>query len=668
LLNGFLVKIYFSEDNLSTIFEVVRDKELGIVKLTPAHLRMLSDEELCNTSISSFIVGGEELCSDLVSKIDSNIAIYNEYGPTESTVGCMIYRYNSSKDKRKSVPIGKGSDNHDIYILDQNQNVLPIGVQGELHVSGEGLAKGYLNNPELTEEKFIDHPFNEGKKIYRTGDLAKWLSDGNIEFLGRIDDQVKIRGFRIELGEIESSLSKHEKVRESIVLAREENGDKFLCAYLVCEGDLSYKELHTYLSERLPDYMIPSYFVELETIPLTTNGKVNRKILPSPEIKAGDDFVAPLNETESKLIEIWSEVLNIEKEEISTTANFFSIGGHSLKASFCLNKLINSFNINIPLIEIFRNPTVSQLANFIELNKLKISIEDDHLVLLKEGDVSGLNIFFIHDGSGEVDGYIEFCKESNDEFNYWGIKAGVFKKNEPSNFTLEQLADIYIKCLKKVQPTGKYNIAGWSLGGTIAFEMVRQLEQEKNEVRFFGIIDSVPPNINANVKVKEFTVDSELNWLRKYFDEEEVIERFSAELNLKDLWHKVIHYLNNQDGASEIIKDEIVRNIGFNINKYKKASIEDLIKYMNFTRSLSTACSYYIPKNVINSQINYFAARDSKRIRKENWNIFTEINMVIKEIKGDHFSIFTAPNVKFLFKQFKESLNDVNKKVLSAIK
>jgi thioesterase domain-containing protein/acyl carrier protein len=360
--------------------------------------------------------------------------------------------------------------------------------------------------------------------------------------------------------------------------------------------------------------------------------------------------------------------LNIEKEAISITANFFSIGGHSLKAATCINKLMNKFHINIPLLELFKNPTIYQLADYIHVNKTKIGIDDDHLVLLREGDVNGENIFLIHDGSGEVDGYIEFCKQANDGINYWGIKAGSLKQYEPTNISIEQLAIKYIKSLKKVQKLGEYNIAGWSLGGTIAFEMIRQLEQEKEKVRFFGIIDSKPPNINGNVKAKEFTIESELSWIRKYFDDEEVIARFNTERDLNDFWLDVIRYLKDLEEASEIIKGEIVKNIGFDIKEYEKASIEDLVKYMNFIRSLSTACNNYIPKNIINLQINYFAASESKNIRKGKWNNFSAYNMKVKKVVGTHFSIFIEPNVKSLYKQFEESFNTIDEKELLGIK
>ncbi|NOQ24220.1 MAG: amino acid adenylation domain-containing protein [Bacteroidales bacterium] len=667
LLNGGSLYIASNEViiNSELLGECIRKNIITSLWLTSSLFNQLVDQdESIFDTLKFLLVGGDVLSVKHINKIktrNSELVLINGYGPTENTT--FSTTFNIDKEYESNIPIGKPISNSMAYIFDKSNRLQAVGVSGELLVGGDGLAREYLNNPELTREKFIENPYKEGERLYRTGDLARWLPDGNIEFLGRIDQQVKIRGFRIELGEIENVLQKQQSINESVVLAREENGDKYLCAYLVTDENFKEDEIRTYLSVRLPDYMIPSYFVELDKIPLTSNGKVNRKALPSPEIKAGDDYVAPSNAIEEKLVEIWSEVLKIEKEEISTTANFFSIGGHSLKAAACINKLNNKFNVNIPLLEIFKNPTILQLAEFIYINKSPKGIDDNHLVLLKAGDVNGENIFLIHDGSGDVDGYIEFCKQANDGINYWGIMAGSLKKYQPINITIEQLAIRYITSLKKVQKQGKYSIAGWSLGGTIAFEMIRQLEQEKEKVRFFGIIDSMPPNVNEEAKIKEFTVESELDWIRKYFDDQ-VIAGLNTGIDLKDFWVNVIAYLKNIAGASEILKYEIVKNIGFEIKEYEKVSIEDLVKFMNFTRSLRKASYNYYPENVINSQINYLAAIDSKQIITKNWQEFSKKDIIIKEVQGTHFTIFKQPNVKDFYKQFMKSYKNIEKKTL----
>ncbi|NOQ28303.1 MAG: amino acid adenylation domain-containing protein, partial [Bacteroidales bacterium] len=291
----------------------------------------------------------------------NNVFIHNHYGPSETHVVTTLTI--SPNDYHPEFPtIGKPISNTSAYILDKSLKPVPIGVKGELYFGGTQVGRGYFGKEELTSEKFIESPFIKGEKIYQTGDLAKWTNDGNIDFLGRIDHQVKIRGFRIELGEIESTLLKYENIKESVVLAREENGDKYLCAYIVSKEEINHKELRAYMTAQLPDYMVPSYFVELESFPLTANGKVNRKALPSPEVKAGDDYVAPSNEIEEKLVKIWSEVLNLSPEKISINADFFAIGGHSLKAMSLVSKINKEFNLVIPLVRIFENPTISRIA------------------------------------------------------------------------------------------------------------------------------------------------------------------------------------------------------------------------------------------------------------------------------------------------------------------
>ncbi|NOQ28302.1 MAG: AMP-binding protein, partial [Bacteroidales bacterium] len=389
--------LYFIDDNIKLDPEKLNNyfekKNITISFLPTQFCEIFMEYD--NKSLRVLLTGGDKLNSFTKRKYK----LYNNYGPTENTV--VTTRFEVQK-LENNIPIGKPIENSKVYILDQNNQLQSIGVPGELCVSGEGLAIAYLNNPELYSEKFIDHPFKAGERLYRTGDLARWLSDGNIEFLGRIDHQVKIRGFRIELGEIESVLFKHENIKECVVSAREENGDKYLCAYIVCEGEFNQKEIRTYLSANLTDYMIPSYFVELDSLPLTTNGKVNRKSLPSPEVKAGDDYVAPSNEIEEKLVEIWSKVLNINKEDISVKANFFSIGGHSLKATVLTSNIHKELGVEFPLRDVFIHSSIQAQASqistrdkkdFISISKVKeqesyvLSSAQKRLYLLQQMDL-----------------------------------------------------------------------------------------------------------------------------------------------------------------------------------------------------------------------------------------------------------------------------------------
>ncbi len=369
LTSGNKIIIYGNDDDELLISKVVREGRVQVIKLTPAHLQIIKDMELSDSKIKRLIVGGEELKTELAREIylrfNKDIEIYNEYGPTETVVGCMIYRFDFEKDNRTSVPIGKPADNVQIYILDHNRKPVAVGIPGEIYISGDGVARGYLNKSELTAERFLPNPFLPEKCMYKTGDLAKMLSDGNIEFLGRIDHQVKIRGYRIELGEIENQLSKHPAIKEAVLLDQSGfDGDKYLCAYIVLNNELSVAELKEYLSARLPEYMVPSYFVILDQIPLTANGKVDRKVLAKVQpSKRKAKYVTPRNETEEELVQIWSEVLNEDK--IGIYDNFFELGGHSLKATLIVAKIHQQFNVKIPLKEFFNLLTIKDLAEYI---------------------------------------------------------------------------------------------------------------------------------------------------------------------------------------------------------------------------------------------------------------------------------------------------------------
>ncbi|NOQ28197.1 MAG: amino acid adenylation domain-containing protein, partial [Bacteroidales bacterium] len=343
--------------------------------------------------LNKMLVGVEPISFETLEKyisLNKEFTIINGYGPTEATICATRYLYNPKNISNTIVPIGRGLSNNNIYLLDGSSNLVSIGAAGELCISGAGLSRGYLNNPEFTTEKFIPNPFRKGERLYRTGDLARWLPDGNIEFLGRIDHQVKIRGFRIELGEIENVLLKHKNIKENVVLARDKNGDKYLCAYIVSKEELNHEELRTYISTQLPDYMIPPYFVQLDELPLTSNGKVNRKVLPSPEIKAGDNYVAPKTKEESILVEVWSKVLGLEG--IGVKDNFFSLGGDSIK-TIQIQARLNNAGFKISVKDIFLNPIISDLALKMVFNANEVSQE----VIIGDFKISPIQYYFLSD-------------------------------------------------------------------------------------------------------------------------------------------------------------------------------------------------------------------------------------------------------------------------------
>jgi len=370
LITGSKVVIYGKETGQLLIQDILQKNEVELIKLTPAHLSIIKDLDNSRSNIKRIIVGGEQLDTTLTKKVynsfSKGVEIYNEYGPTEASVGCMLYKFDIDKDKRASVPIGVPADNTKIYIVDKNDKLQPIGVAGELCIAGDGLARGYLNRPELTEKVFVQNPFEPNTRMYRTGDLARLLLDGNIEFLGRIDNQVKIRGYRIELGEIENKLLSYTAINEAVVIAKADNSEnKYLCAYIVVQKELTVREIREHLAQNLPDYMIPSYFIQLDKLPLTSNGKIDRKALPEPDgnIFTGAEYEAPRNSVEEKLAEIWQDILKAEK--ISINDSFFELGGHSLKATILTSRIHKEFGVELPLKEIFKASTIKEQAQLI---------------------------------------------------------------------------------------------------------------------------------------------------------------------------------------------------------------------------------------------------------------------------------------------------------------
>ena len=350
---------------------------IDCLKIVPSHLAALLTYSGMQSILprQRLILGGEAASWSLIEQIQQqtpNCQIINHYGPTETTVGVLTYSVNGQINSHVSqtVPLGRPLANTQVYVLDKQLHPLPIGVPGELYIGGAGLARGYLNRSELTAERFITNPFTDDPKarLYKTGDLARHLLDGNLEFLGRTDNQVKIRGFRIELGEIEALLNQYPGVHQSVVSVWEEQGSKRLVAYIVPNKQQrpSVSDLRRFLGEKQPEYMAPGSFVFLKALPLMANGKVDRQSLPAPNQarpELAETFVAPRNEAEKKLAAIWQEMLQVEK--VGANDNFFELGGHSLLVVQVHSKIKGTFNRDVLITDLFKYPTIGSLANYL---------------------------------------------------------------------------------------------------------------------------------------------------------------------------------------------------------------------------------------------------------------------------------------------------------------
>jgi amino acid adenylation domain-containing protein len=453
-------------------------------------------------SLRLLVVGGEKAQIQALEAwrkiVGNRVRWINTYGPTETSVIATSYEPPSSGTLPSPLPIGRPIGNVKIHILDRNLQPVPVGIPGEVHIGGPGVARGYLNHPELTAEKFVRDPFSSQSeaRLYKTGDLARYLDDGEIEFVGRRDFQVKIRGFRVELGEIEAALAKHAAVREALVLAREEGlNNKRLVGYVIPAAGATpdAAELRKFLKRQLPEYMVPPDFVLLHEFPLTPNGKVDRKALPAPEPSAAADHVAAANPVEAQLVAMWEEIL--ARKPISVRDNFFDLGGHSLLAVRLMRRIEQSFKRKLPLTTLFEAPTIEQFAALLQQEQWTPS-QASLVAIQPEGDRAPF--FCIHGLGGTVLRFNALARHLGTERPFYGVQAQGLEGDRAFHTTVEEMAAFYIKEIRVRQPEGPYYIGGYSLGGLIAFEMSRQLQAEGQEVGLLALLDTYPGKPKSN--------------------------------------------------------------------------------------------------------------------------------------------------------------------------
>jgi amino acid adenylation domain-containing protein/non-ribosomal peptide synthase protein (TIGR01720 family) len=364
-LSGAVLHV-FSKESVSDAYKMnayFKKHQIDCLKIVPSHWQALIEDNHVLIPDKLLIFGGEALHGNLLDKlpISSKVQVINHYGPTETTIGKLLYKIDKTAIYNGTVPIGKVFGNNTVYILNKDKGLCPVGVSGELFISGDGLSNGYLNKPELNTERFISNPFGEGK-IYATGDLAKYLEDGNIEYVGRIDNQIKIRGYRVELGDIESVIQQSLLVESAVVIAKSApNGINSLIAYIQPDSSYSKESLMQFLKYKLPDYMLPQKYIEVDKFPLLTNGKIDRKSLPEIETDFKDIKLSkPTNKTEETMVKIWQQIL--EMDEVGVHDDFFELGGHSLLAIRLVSAIRKAFKVEMPIGDIFDYPTIAELS------------------------------------------------------------------------------------------------------------------------------------------------------------------------------------------------------------------------------------------------------------------------------------------------------------------
>jgi amino acid adenylation domain-containing protein len=490
--------------------EMIGNQRLSIFHCVPSLLRLLLEEPALAGAgaLRAVMCGGEALPPQVVMRFQrrSGAKLYNVYGPTEAIID-STYWLCEGVGAHSTIPIGRPIANARIYILDEALRPLPPGVPGELYIGGVSLARGYLNRPELTAEKFVPNPFGEepGARLYKTGDLARYLPDGNIEFLGRADHQVKIRGFRIEPGEIEAALDQHPAVREAVVLAREDTpGEKRLVAYVVAEqGPVpTTAELRSFLKDKLPEHMVPALFVVLDALPLMPNGKVDRRALPMPDRARPElekAFVAPRDDLELQLAQIWEEVLGVRP--VGVRDNFFELGGHSLLAVRLFAIIEKRLGRKLPLTTVFQGATVEHLAGVLR-QQAKPGPQSCLVTIKPDGGKRPL--FLVHPAGGHVFPYIHLAQYLDPDQPCYGLQARGLEEGQEPHTRIEDMAAYYIEALQTVQPAGPYLLGGWSMGGVVAFEMAQQLHAQGHRVALLALLDGRIPTADETFPEEDY--------------------------------------------------------------------------------------------------------------------------------------------------------------------
>ncbi len=486
------------------VADILCEESITFWDSTPATLQQLisflPSKSIANSSLRLGFLSGDWIpvaLPEQVKKVFPSILLVSLGGATEATIWSNYYRIESINQNLTSIPYGRPIQNAQYYILDSCLTPCPIGVPGFLYIGGECLAVGY-DDPIKTAQKFVQNPFSVHPDaiLYDTGDKARYLQDGNIEFLGRIDNQVKIRGFRIELGEIETVLATHPDVSSTVVTVREDiPEDKRLIAYVVTKRESTIGQLREFVKTKLPLYMVPSAFIRLEAIPLTPNGKVDRRTLPRPKVDLSFpvSFTPPRTTLEFQLSQIWSAVLNLDS--VGVHDDFFELGGHSLLAVRLMAQVEQELGVNLPLPVLFTDPTIEAQARL--LNSQNAIVDHSPLVPIQPHGTLPL-LFCIHPVGGNVFCYAELAHHLGRDQPLYGLQSPEPYHNVTPLDSIKTMAMTYIKALKSVQPHGPYYLAGWSMGGVIAIEMAQQLQSIGEAVALVVLIDSYTPQVIAS--------------------------------------------------------------------------------------------------------------------------------------------------------------------------
>ena len=629
-----------------------------VMQATPATWRMLIESGWKGNRQLRAFCGAEALPGDLASELHLRVGnLWNMYGPTETTVWSSVFKVES--EVNGIVPIGRPIANTQFYILDNHQQPMPVGVIGELYIGGLGVARGYLNREELTASKFLPDPFRQAGRMYRTGDQARFLPDGNVQFLGRADDQVKLFGYRIELGEIESVLRRHPLVKNCVVVLREEAQGPRLVAYVVTgpPHGLKAAELVNHSKKVLPDYMVPSIVI-LDSLPLTQTGKIDRRALPAPEPDAfhSSERVEPRDEFEIALIEIWKRLFGIRS--CSVTANFFELGGHSLLLVRLSAMIEKDLGQTVPLSFLFESPTIEKIAAFLRDN---CSDKSGFFLPFNETG-SGPAFFCVHSLVGDALKCRHLARFLDPAQRFYGIQMPP-KLRTPEFFSsVEAIARRYVAEILAFEPEGPYVLGGWSAGVSIALEMAQQLREGGREVALLVSVDAAPANTGGGSP--RFSMGYYWKVIRNV--PRWVADDLAFRFSWSHLFRRVIH-----KSSSLIKRIAVARSNKEEIARYRAEAFVSAGAYSESTNEFMKAfyltLGRYVPKPYRGRTVLYMTRTEPLfRVRGLDlkWKkISTDLEIV--RVNGTHLTVLDENNVGLLAQDLNARLRECRARALS---
>lgn len=636
--------------------DVLEEHQVTVWNSAPALMQMLVEytqqtQRTLPASLRVIMMSGDWIPTWLPEAIHAqrpDISIYSLGGATEASIWSIYYPIRQVDKNWRSIPYGKALANQTMHVFDKHMQPRPFGVPGDIYIGGVGLAMGYWKNKDITDAAFVTHPLS-GDRFYRTGDLGRYMSDGNIEFLGREDSQIKLQGYRVELGEIESILLQHEQVHHAVVMMHgDDHANRRLIAYVATgQSDISNEDIVRFASAQLPPYMVPAYFVLLEQLPVTVNGKIDRKHLPLPEQMQSSTHTSrpPAGETEMALAGIWIDVLDLN-DTVSATASFFDLGGQSFLSVRLMLQIQNHFGITLPLATLIEADTIEKLAQRIdEHNQCDKPQADTPLVLLQKGQQHH-PVFLIHPVGGNVlcyRGLVTHLKKMQTDF--YGLQSFTGLAEEHNRLNLTEMAERYVDAIKDIH-NGPFNIGGWSMGGVVASEMARQLVAQNETVAHLFMFDSPAPLVHTLPSEQDclhwFFRDllaDDTDWLTEYMNSH-------ADFNLRALLEFVIQQNRVAPGTQveqlENIYQTFIHNLTA-LTEYQPTTIQSVEKLL-LLRAADTPISE-LQRHPAAQQPDW------------GWSRYLDESLesvTIKSTPGDHYTIFNGQNLIQLTSTFSE--------------